>query len=230
MNELLNHLRDETKQPIDLEPYFAVSVSNVVCNLLMSVRFTRDDPKFLRFNQMIEEGMQLFGKIYSVEHFPITQYLPAFQSAKSQIADNRKEMFEFYKEVIEDHRRTFDRNSIRDLVDFYLLEIELAKENGTEKELFDGRDQEEQIMQIIGDLFSAGMETIKTTLLWLMLFMVRHPNARKQVQEELDSVIGRQRMPEHKDLSYLPNTESTILEVMRISSIVPLATTHSPMM
>lgn len=230
MNELLSHLKSAPQQPIDLEPYFAVSVSNVVCNLLMSVRFTRDDPKFLRFNQMIEEGMQLFGKIYSVEHFPITQYLPAFQSAKSQIADNRKEMFEFYKEVIEDHRRTFDRNNIRDLVDFYLLEIEIAKENGTEQELFDGRNHEEQIMQIIGDLFSAGMETIKTTLLWLVVFMLRNPEAKKQVQEELDSVIGRQRMPEYKDIQFLPNTESTILEVMRISSIVPLATTHSPMM
>lgn len=230
VSELLSHLRNETKQPIDLDPYFAVSVSNVVCNLLMSVRFTREDPKFLRFNEMIEEGMQLFGKIYSVEHFPITQYLPAFQSTKSKIADNRKEMFEFYKEVIEDHRRTFDRNNIRDLVDFYLLEIEVAKENGTEQDLFDGRNHEEQIMQIMGDLFSAGMETIKTTLLWLVVFMLRNPEAKKQVQEELDSVIGRQRLPEFKDLSFLPHTESTILEVMRISSIVPLATTHSPMM
>jgi 26-hydroxylase len=82
----------------------------------------------------------------------------------------------------------------------------------------------------MGDLFSAGMETIKTTMLWLIVFMLRNPDAKKAVQEELDSVIGRQRMPEFKDLQFLPNTESTILEVMRISSIVPLATTHSPMM
>lgn len=179
---------------------------------------------------MIEEGMRLFGKVYSVDYIPVTQYLPAFQTAKSQIADNRKEMFEFYKEVIEEHRRTFDRDNIRDLVDFYLLEIEEAKENGTEKELFDGRDHDEQIMQVMGDLFSAGMETIKTTLLWLIVFMLRNPNAKKQVQDELDSVIGRERMPKFQDVQYLPHTESTILEVMRISSIVPLATTHSPMM
>jgi 26-hydroxylase len=85
-------------------------------------------------------------------------------------------------------------------------------------------------MQVMGDLFSAGMETIKTTLLWLVVFMLRNPNAKKQVQDELDSVIGRQRMPKFQDLQYLPNTESTIFEVLRISSIVPLATTHSPMM
>lgn len=227
-------MRQETKKPVDLESHFALSVSNVVCNLLMSVRFTASDPKFIRFNSMIEEGMRLFGEITSVDYIPITQYLPAFrnafQTAKSQIADNRKEMFAFYRDVIEDHRRTFDRDNIRDLVDFYLLEIQVAKENGTEHELFGGRDHEEQIMQVMGDLFSAGMETIKTTLLWLIVFMLRNPNAKKQVQDELDSVIGRQRMPKFEDLQYLPNTESTIYEVLRISSIVPLATTHSPLM
>lgn len=179
---------------------------------------------------MIEEGMRLFGKIQFSDYIPMTKYLPTFQAAKSQIADNRKEMFEFYREVIDEHRRTFDRNNIRDLVDFYLLEIEIAKESGTEDQLFNGREHDEQIMQVMGDLFSAGMETIKTTLLWLIVFMLRNPNAKKQVQDELDSVIGRQRMPKYQDLQYLPHTESTIYEVLRISSIVPLATTHSPLM
>lgn len=84
------------------------------------------------------------------------------------------------------------------------------------------------MMQVIADLFSAGMETIKTTLLWLNVFMLRHPDAMKRVQDELDQVVGRNRLPKIEDVPYLPITETTILEVMRISSIVPLATTHSP--
>lgn len=196
----------------------------------MSVRFTRDDPKFVKFNYMIEEGMRLFGKLFACDYIPITQYLPAMQSAKDKISVNRQEMFEFYKEIIDDHRRTFDRNNIRDLVDTYLLEIENAKLTNTEHELFEGRDHDTQIMQVMGDLFSAGMETIKTTLLWLIVFMLRNPEARQQVQDELDSVVGRNRLPMIEDLAYLPQTESTILEVMRMSTIVPLATTHSPIM
>lgn len=150
------------------------------------------------------------------------------QSAKDKINVNRQEMFEFYKEIIDDHRKTFDRNNIRDLVDTYLLEIEDAKLNDTE--LFEGMDHDTQIMQVMGDLFSAGMETIKTTLLWLIVFMLRNPKVKKQVQDELDSIVGRSRMPSIEDLPYLPLTESTIFEVMRMSTIVPLATTHSPIM
>lgn len=84
------------------------------------------------------------------------------------------------------------------------------------------------MQQIMGDLFSAGMETIKTSLQWAVLFMLHHPNVMRAVQEELDQVVGRQRLPKLEDLAYLPVTESTILEVMRRSSIVPLGTTHAP--
>lgn len=84
------------------------------------------------------------------------------------------------------------------------------------------------MQQIMGDLFSAGMETIKTTLLWSVLFMLHYPNVMKSVQEELDQVVGRKRLPKLEDLSYLPITESTICEIMRVSSIIPMGTTHAP--
>jgi 26-hydroxylase len=83
------------------------------------------------------------------------------------------------------------------------------------------------VQQIIGDLFSAGMETIKTTLMWAVVFMLHHPDVMRNVQEELDQVVGRKRLPRLEDLPYLPYTESTILEVLRRSSIVPLGTTHA---
>lgn len=72
------------------------------------------------------------------------------------------------------------------------------------------------------------METIKTTILWMIVFMLRNPDAMKKVQEELDLVVGRERLPKIEDLQYLPVTETTILETLRRSSIVPLATTHTP--
>lgn len=84
------------------------------------------------------------------------------------------------------------------------------------------------MQQIMGDLFSAGMETIKSSLQWGILFMLHHPELMRAVQEELDEVVGRHRLPKLEDLAYLPITESTILEVLRRSSIVPLGTTHAP--
>lgn len=83
------------------------------------------------------------------------------------------------------------------------------------------------IQQIMGDLFSAGMETIKSTLLWGFIYMLHNRDCMQAVQEELDAVVGRQRLPKLEDLQYLPLTEATMYEILRVSSVVPMGTTHS---
>lgn len=97
-------------------------------------------------------------------------------------------MREFYKEIVQKHKDTFERDNIRDLVDAYLYEIEDAKKEGRADQLFEGKDPDRQIYQIIGDLYSAGTETVKTTLQWSVVYMLHHPEVMKGVQEELDQV------------------------------------------
>lgn len=136
-------------------------------------------------------------------------------------------MADFFQETVDSHRKSFDPNNIRDLIDNYLLEIQDKTEKGEEALLFNGKNPDRQMQQIIGDLFSAGMETIKTTLQWAVVFMMHHPNVVKAVQEEMDQVVGRKRLPTLNDREFLPYTESVILEVLRKSSVVPLGTTHA---
>lgn len=125
---------------MDMAPAISVAVSNVICSIMMSVRFSIDDPKFRRFNFLIEEGMRLFGEIHTVDYIPTVQYFPSILTAKNKIAKNREEMQRFYQDVIDEHKKTFDGSNIRDLVDFYLAEIEKAKQEGRDEELFDGKN------------------------------------------------------------------------------------------
>lgn len=199
------NLQGHRSGSVDLEEYFGVSVSNVICSLLMSEKFTKDDEKFVKFNRMIQEGMILFGQISIVDYFPIMRYLPRVQSVKNQITQNRNQMFQYYKEVIDQHRESFDRDNIRDIIDSYLLELEKSK-NAQDTKLFEGVDEDEQIMQIIGDLFSAGMETIRTTLQWLVVYSLRFKSHIIEVQSEIDRVVGSSRMVQTEDMKNLPIT------------------------
>ena len=79
----------------------------------------------------------------------------------------------------------------------------------------------------MGDLFSAGQETVKTTLQWGILWMLHNPEVQKKVQGELDVVVGRSRLPALDDLPFLPYTEATILEIIRRSNVVGLGTIHA---
>jgi 26-hydroxylase len=60
-------------------------VSNVICSLLMSVRFRHDDPRFIRFMNLIDEGFRLFTITAVAGFIPILRFLPGFNYAYSKI-------------------------------------------------------------------------------------------------------------------------------------------------
>ncbi|XP_017775403.1 PREDICTED: cytochrome P450 18a1 [Nicrophorus vespilloides] len=228
VEELIIVMRAQNGASTDINSFFAISISNVICDILMSVRFSHNDTRFQRYMELIDEGFKLFGSMSPALFIPVLKYLPGLRKTRQKIEGNRKEMATFLQMTIDEHRRTFDPSHLRDVVDTYLLEIQKANEEGVGHQLFEGRDHDRQMQQIMGDLFSAGMETIKSSLQWGVLFMLHHPEKMRAVQEELDQIVGRKRLPNLEDLPYLPVTESTILEVLRISSIVPMGTTHAP--
>nr|DAD54443.1 TPA_exp: cytochrome P450 enzyme 41 [Aphis glycines] len=213
--------------PTNVSFSLGLSITNVICSIIMGVRFKHGDSRFKRFMGLIEEGFRLFGRLSFVNYIPMFKHLPWLQNVKSKLSANREEMADFFQETVDQHRATFEEGNIRDLVDTYLLEIQKAKAEGREDKLFQGKNHDRQLQQVLGDLFSAGMETVKTTLEWALILMLHHPEAARAVQEELDQVVGRSRTPSLEDLPFLPVTEATILEVLRRTSIVPLGTTHA---
>ena len=95
--------------------------------------------------------------------------------------------------VVEKHKVALDpQGSSKDIVDAYIQESRAMQDGNGDGHLFAGMDPDRQIHQIIIDLFSAGTETIQTTLRWATLFALREPELQDRVQQELDTVVGRQ--------------------------------------
>ena len=76
--------------------------------------------------------------------------------------------------------------------------------------------------------FQAGSETTVTYLNFLIVFMINFPSVQDKVQEELDRVVGRSRLPSLADGKRLPYTEAVIQEIHRMASITPFAIYHAP--
>jgi cytochrome P450 len=66
-----------------------------------------------------------------------------------------------------------------------------------------------------GGLIEAGSETTGTTLNNFVLCMVLFPDAQRKAQEELDRVVGSERLPTWDDEEKLPYTRGLIKEVLR---------------
>lgn len=59
-----------------------------------------------------------------------------------------------------------------------------------------------------------------------MLAMVTYPEAQKKAQEELDEIIGRDRMPTFADRDSLPYIQACVRESLRWKTVAPVGVPH----
>ncbi|KAG2087118.1 cytochrome P450 [Suillus discolor] len=77
---------------------------------------------------------------------------------------------------------------------------------------------------------TAIMASYETTSAFLMIFllaMVLYPDVQKRAQAEIDSVVGRERLPTFEDRASLPYIEAVVRETFRWQPVAPLGVPHA---
>lgn len=88
-------------------------------------------------------------------------------------------------------------------------------------------DFEEVVKGACCSLYAAASETTSSTLMIFLLAMVKNPGVQQRAQEEIDRVLGPDRLPEFSDRSSLPYIEAVWRETLRWSPVAPLGIPHS---
>ena len=80
------------------------------------------------------------------------------------------------------------------------------------------------------DFVIAGSETVTSTLQWAFVLLAGRDGqcVQERLWKDIDSQVPRERLPSLADRPRLPFLEATILEVMRIRTVVPLVTHSTP--
>ncbi|CAH2300797.1 cytochrome P450 2U1 [Pelobates cultripes] len=196
------------------------AVSNVICSISFGKRFNYEDEEFKTMLRLMSRGLEICLNSEAVMSNICSwlYYLPfgPFKELRQTVID----ITAFLKKIIEEHKTTLDPGNPRDFIDMYLLHVEEQKAQK------DSSFDTEYLFYIIGDLFIAGTDTTTNTLLWSLLYMCLHTDIQKKVQDEIDTVIGRDRPPSLTDKTHMPFTEATIMEVQRMTTVVPLSVPH----
>ncbi|KIK50583.1 hypothetical protein GYMLUDRAFT_438456 [Collybiopsis luxurians FD-317 M1] len=75
--------------------------------------------------------------------------------------------------------------------------------------------------------FLAAADTTMSSISSFLLCMCLNPEVQRKGQEELDRIVGRDRLPTFKDRRSLPYVEAIYQEVMRLHPPLPLSLLHS---
>ncbi|KAG2087119.1 cytochrome P450 [Suillus discolor] len=74
---------------------------------------------------------------------------------------------------------------------------------------------------------AAAYETTSALLMVFMLAMVLYPDVQRRAQAEIDSVVGRNRLPTFEDRASLPYIDAVVRETFRWHPVVPLGIPHT---
>ncbi|KAG2127548.1 cytochrome P450 [Suillus bovinus] len=74
---------------------------------------------------------------------------------------------------------------------------------------------------------AASYETTSATLMVFVLAMVLYPDVQKRAQAEIDSVVGRDRLPTFEDRASLRYIDAVVRETFRWQPVVPLGLPHA---
>lgn len=99
----------------------------------------------------------------------------------------------------------------------FFTEIERRTSTGEDLGFF----SEWQLVCVMFDLWVAGMETAVPTIRWAFLLMIKYPEYQQKVRDEIDCVIGKDRLPTTADRNSMPYTQAVINEIQRFANIVP---------
>ena len=205
-------------KPLDPSHLFCNAVSNVICSVVFGKRFDYDDQEFKYLLYLLADSTNhpwfivLFISIPKL--IPYLVKIPFFPkgSFPYPIALRQK-----LKDIVDEHRNTFDTDNMRDYIDVYLNEIRGKKDREEQTYLNDT-----ELRVVVNDFFLAGTETTWSTLLWALWCMMKYPEVRKRVHDEIDLVVGRDRLPKLADKPNLPYTQAVLHEIQRFASIVSL--------
>jgi cytochrome P450 len=77
-----------------------------------------------------------------------------------------------------------------------------------------------------GAIYAAGQDTTWSTLVVFILNMVLHPEVQKKAQEEIDSIVGHDRLPDFNDRSSLRYIDYIVQETLRWGPVSPIGVPH----
>ncbi|KAJ7138330.1 cytochrome P450 [Mycena epipterygia] len=83
-----------------------------------------------------------------------------------------------------------------------------------------------EIAWLSGSIFGAGAETTSSTLHTFFMAMALNPDIMRKIQHQIDTVVGRDRLPTFEDRADLPWVSAVMKEVMRWRPILPLSLPH----
>ncbi|XP_067944231.1 cytochrome P450 2C16-like [Watersipora subatra] len=205
----------------DLKKKMQYATANIIHHVVFGHRYDYDDPEWLRLIQLLYDMFAINPLAFPQNFLPFLDRFPALANyitgnMMNQFLNNNDLLEKYVDRQISEHRESYVDGSVRDFIDLYIKYESQQEQYYTKENLFAS----------MLDLFRAGSDSAATTLTWAVMHLVQHPDIQKQLQDEIDEVVGDQTF-DRKQKDKLVKTRAFINELHRYASIAVTTVPHT---
>ncbi|KAM0034931.1 putative oxidoreductase [Helianthus debilis subsp. tardiflorus] len=196
---------------------------NVMMRMISGKRYFGDDNLELeeegnQFREIVGETLVLGGASNLGDYLPVLSWLgmKGLEKKLIKLQEKRDVFFQGLIDQLRKSKGTEDVNKRKTMIELLLSLQETEPEYYTDT----------MIRNLVLVLLSAGSDTTAGAMEWVMSVLLNHPQVLKKAQNEIDSVIGNNRLVDESDIPNLPYLRWIINETLRLYPTGPLLVPH----
>ncbi|KAJ9158738.1 hypothetical protein P3X46_024295 [Hevea brasiliensis] len=203
---------------VDLGNELMRLTNNTICRMVMSTRCSGEDDEARKCRELVEESVDLAGKLGVASMLGPLKKL-GFWVFRKQLKDILRDFDELLEKILKEHEEKAKRDGDdhegedKDLMDILL---KVYQDENAEFKI-----SRNHMKAFFLDLFFAGTDTSANTMQWIMAELINHPKVFSKLREEIESVVGTNRLVEESDIPNLHYLQAVVKETMRLHPLVP---------
>ncbi|XP_077218919.1 p-coumarate 3-hydroxylase-like [Tasmannia lanceolata] len=208
---------DKLGESMVVRNYLEGVTFNNITRLVFGKRFVNSegamDEQGVEFKAIVANGIKLGASLTMAEHIPWLRWM--FPLEEEAFANHGARRDRLTKAIMDKHILAHQTSSVKQHFVDALLTLQGQYDLS-----------EDTIIGLLWDMITAGMDTTATSVEWAMAELIKNPRVQHKAHEELDRVIGPNRIMSESDFPSLPYLHCIIKEALRLHPPTPLMLPH----
>ncbi|XP_022655325.1 cytochrome P450 2B4-like [Varroa jacobsoni] len=214
LENLTEELVKMNGKPVYIDKLLGQSMFNNIASFVRGTRLDYDTHSQRNYSDVICGSFRFADKILAVcvPRF-VFQFLKQFEvfgvMGYVRVANTIKDRF--FAEL-EQHKKTFNPDELRDLMDCYVAVSRENPDNTYVKHMFG----------MLSSILLAGSHTLQITVDYLLQLAAAYPHYQRRIQDEINEYIGENETPTYSDMEKMHFTRAFIAERHRFFTLTPI--------
>ncbi|KAG6388740.1 hypothetical protein SASPL_150172 [Salvia splendens] len=201
---------------VELRPLLSILTFNNMMRMIAGKRYfgveDKDNEEAREFRDLLKDVFKFTGVANPGDFMPLLRWID-YKNFEKNLSALTIKIDAFLQRLIEEHRSNKGGSTMLD----HLLSLQVS-----EPEIY----SDLVIKSIMLSMLLAGTDTSSVTVEWAMSALLNHPDKMVKAREEIDRVVGTERLLHETDLPNLPYFQSIIHETFRLFPATPLLIQH----